>query len=183
MNSSKNTQAEFAYGSGHINPVKAINPGLVYGAFKQDYINMLCSMGYDVDKLRTISGDNSTCSKGSEKTSPKDLNYPSMAAQVSSGESFTIKFPRTVTNIGLPNSTYKAGILQNSKISVNVVPEVLSFRSLNEKKSFIVTVTGKGLASGSIVSAALVWFDGSHIARSPIVVHSQGLQNLNKFPN
>ncbi|KAK9176141.1 hypothetical protein WN944_028154 [Citrus x changshan-huyou] len=163
MNSSKNTQAEFAYGSGHINPVKAINPGLVYGAFKQDYINMLCSMGYDVDKLRTISGDNSTCSKGSEKTSPKDLNYPSMAAQVSSGESFTIKFPRTVTNIGLPNSTYKAGILQNSKISVNVVPEVLSFRSLNEKKSFIVTVTGKGLASGSIVSAALVWFDGSRI--------------------
>ncbi|ESR38183.1 hypothetical protein CICLE_v10029841mg, partial [Citrus x clementina] len=155
MNSSKNTQAEFAYGSGHINPVKATNPGLVYEAFKQDYINMLCSME----------------------------NIPSMAAQVSSGESFTIKFPRTVTNIGLPNSTYKARILQNSKISVNVVPEVLSFRSLNEKKSFIVTVTGKGLASGSIVSAALVWFDGSHIVRSPIVVHSQGVQNLNKIPN
>ena len=63
MNSCKNTQGEFAYGSGHINPVKAINPGLVYEAFKQDYINMLCRMGYDVDKLRTISGDNSTLSR------------------------------------------------------------------------------------------------------------------------
>lgn len=130
-------------------------------------------MDYGVDKLRTISGNNSTCSKGSEETSPKALSYPSMAAQVSSGESFTIKFPRTITNIGLPNSTYKARILQNSKISVNVVPEVLSFRSLNEKKAFIMIVTGKGLASGLIVSAALLWFDGSHIVRRPIVVYTE----------
>ncbi|KAH9752072.1 subtilisin-like protease SBT4.4 [Citrus sinensis] len=174
MNSSKNKDAEFAFGSGHINPVEAVNPGLVYETFEQDYIIMLCSMGYDERNIGKISGNISTCPKGSDKATPKDLNYPSMAAQVSPGKSFTINFPRTVTNVGLANSTYKAKILQNSKIvSIKVVPESLSFKSLNEKKSFSVTVTGKGLPNGAIVSTSLMWSDGNHRVRSPIVVHSQ----------
>ncbi|KAH9661649.1 subtilisin-like protease SBT4.5 [Citrus sinensis] len=172
MNSSKNTEAEFAYGSGHVNPVKAINPGLVYETFKQDYIKMLCNIGYDESKVRIISGDGSACPKGSDKAPPKDLNYPSMAAQVSSGKSFVVNFPRTVTNVGVANSTYRAKVLQNSKISIKVVPDVLSFKSLNEKKSFSVTVTGKGVPQGAIVSASLVWSDGNHWVRSPIVVHA-----------
>ncbi|KAH9686066.1 subtilisin-like protease SBT4.4 [Citrus sinensis] len=174
MNSSKNQDAEFAFGSGHINPVEAVNPGLVYETFEQDYIIMLCSMGYDERNIGKISGNISTCPKGSDKATPKDLNYPSMGAQVSPGKSFTINFPRTVTNVGLANSTYKAKILQNSKIvSIRVVPESLSFKSLNEKKSFSVTVTGKGLPNGAIVSTSLMWSDGNHRVRSPIVVHSQ----------
>lgn len=31
---------EFGYGSIHINPVKAINPGLVYDTIKADYIKV-----------------------------------------------------------------------------------------------------------------------------------------------
>ena len=142
MNSSKNKDAEFAFGSGHINPVEAVNPGLVYETFEQDYIIMLCSMGYDERNIGKISGNISTCPKGSDKATPRDLNYPSMAAQVSPGRSFTINFSRTVTNVGLANTTYKAKILQNSKIGVKVVPQALTFKSLNEKKSFRVTVTG-----------------------------------------
>ncbi|GAY57033.1 hypothetical protein CUMW_176300 [Citrus unshiu] len=133
----------------------AVNPGLVYETFEQDYIIMLCNIGYDEGNIGKISGKISTCLKGSDKATPKDLNYSSMAAQVSLGKSFAINFPRTVTNVGLANSIYKAKILQNSKIfSIKVVPEALSFRSLNEKKSFSVTVTGKGLPNGAIVSAS-----------------------------
>ncbi|KAH9752070.1 subtilisin-like protease SBT4.10 [Citrus sinensis] len=129
--------------------------GLVYETFEQDYIIMLCNIGYDEGNIGKISGKISTCLKGSDKATPKDLNYSSMAAQVSLGKSFAINFPRTVTNVGLANSIYKAKILQNSKIfSIKVVPEALSFRSLNEKKSFSVTVTGKGLPNGAIVSAS-----------------------------
>ncbi|XP_059429286.1 subtilisin-like protease SBT4.3 [Corylus avellana] len=58
MDSTQNKDAEFAYGSGQINPTKAINPGLVYEALAEDYIKMLCSVGYDTNKLRLISGDN-----------------------------------------------------------------------------------------------------------------------------
>ncbi|KAJ4725704.1 Subtilisin-like protease [Melia azedarach] len=173
MNSSKNTDAEFAYGSGHVNPVKAIDPGLVYETFKQDYLKMLCSLGYNERKLRSISGDNSSiCPNGSDKGSPRDLNYPSMAAQVSPGKSFTIRFPRTVTNVGLAKSAYKVKVLKSGRISVKVEPEILSFKSLNEKKSFSVTVTGEGLPDETIISASLVWSDGNHSVRSPIVVLS-----------
>ena len=134
---------------------------------------MLCNIGYDEGNIGKISGKISTCLKGSDKATPKDLNYSSMAAQVSLGKSFAINFPRTVTNVGLANSIYKAKILQNSKIfSIKVVPEALSFRSLNEKKSFSVTVTGKGVPNGAIVSASLMslqeflLFTTSHIQHS-----------------
>ncbi|XVF24982.1 hypothetical protein REPUB_Repub13aG0174200 [Reevesia pubescens] len=173
MDQSKNEDGEFAYGSGHINPIKAINPGLVYEAFKQDYIKLMCSIGYDLDSIKAISGDNSSCPGISQNIPPKDLNYPSMTAFVPSNMCFTVNFHRTVTNVGLPNSTYKAQVVSpSSRLNVKVIPEVLSFKLLQEKKTFDVTVTGEGLNSSAMVSASLVWLDGIHIVRSPIVVHT-----------
>ncbi|CAN6561881.1 unnamed protein product [Malus baccata var. baccata] len=170
---------EFAYGSGHINPVKAVDPGLVFETSRGDYIKLLCSI-LDEAKVRLISGDNSTCPTGSEKGSSKDLNYPSLAANVTPMESFTIKFSRTVKNVGLTNSTFKAKILTNSKarflptteVDIKVMPEVLSFKSLNEEKAFTVTVVGKDFPEGSHLSASLVWSDGTHTVRSPVIVRS-----------
>ncbi|KAL5580907.1 hypothetical protein UlMin_013349 [Ulmus minor] len=172
MNSTEGSKGELRYGSGHVNPVKAINPGLVYETSKEDYIQFLCNIGYDEDTLKLISGDNSTCLKGSNKGSPKDLNYPSMAAFVSAYESFTVLFHRRVKNVGHANCTYKVKIFPNSLIDVKVEPEIISFESLNEEKIFNVTVKGGGLAEVSMVSSSLVWSDGTHIVRSPIVVHT-----------
>lgn len=76
LNPTTNPDGVLAYGSGHVDPIKATDPGLVYEALKDDYITMLCSMGYGEHKLRLISRDNSTCPKNS-KGFPKDLNYPS----------------------------------------------------------------------------------------------------------
>ncbi|XP_030939484.1 subtilisin-like protease SBT4.3 [Quercus lobata] len=42
MNATKNLEAEFAYGSGLINPTKAVRPGPVYDASKEDNIKMRC---------------------------------------------------------------------------------------------------------------------------------------------
>jgi hypothetical protein len=53
-------EGEFAFEAGHINPVKAINPGLVYETSKEDYIKMLCSM--QVSFFRTCPSE----SKGSQ---------------------------------------------------------------------------------------------------------------------
>ncbi|CAK7331400.1 unnamed protein product [Dovyalis caffra] len=173
MNVTKRSEGEFAFGSGHAYPVKAINPGLVYEAQKSDYIQLLCSLGYTEDQLRQISGDNSSCSNATNnKTLPRDLNYPSMSAKVAVQESFTIKFHRAVTNVGIANSQYKAEIFSDSSLKIKVVPEVLSFKSLNEKKSFDVTVVGGNLKAGTTFSASLVWSDGSHKVRSPIVVYA-----------
>ena len=94
-----------------------------------------------------------------------------MAAKVAVEESFTIKFHRTVTNVGNANSIYKAKIFSHSSLKIKVVPEVLSFKSWKEKKSFDVTITGRDLTYNSVLSASLVWSDGSHSVRSPIVVY------------
>ena len=80
-----------------------------------------------------------TCPKD-VRESPKDLNYPSMQAQVEAVKSFTVEFPRTVTNVGPADSKYEAKLVANFEINVSVKPSTLSFKSLGEKKSFIVTI-------------------------------------------
>ncbi|RID79266.1 hypothetical protein BRARA_A02017 [Brassica rapa] len=167
------TEAEFAYGSGHVNPTAAVDPGLVYDIAKEDYLNMLCSLDYSAKGISTLAGGDFTCSEKSKLTM-RDLNYPSMTAKVpASSSSSDITFSRTVTNVGRNISTYKAKLTGNPKLSITVEPQTLSFKSSWEKKSFTVTVSGKSLAQISgIVSASLVWSDGSHNVRSPIVVYT-----------
>ncbi|XP_022753600.1 subtilisin-like protease SBT4.3 [Durio zibethinus] len=179
MDPSNNPDGEFAYGSGHVNPVKAINPGLVYDTVKGDNIRFLCSIGYGEGTIRQISGDNSSCPENSENLLPRDFNYPSLTAAVPAGDSFTVNFHRTVTNVGVARSTYNVELSSNSKLDVKVTPEVLSFKSLKEKKSYNVTVTGQALGNSSMLSTSLVWSDGTHSVRSPIVIHTyEGVQRV-----
>jgi len=95
---------DLKYGAGQLNPTKARDPGLVYDASEGDYIAMLCTQGYNATQLALIVGSNATaCSNGTTTmaaASASDLNYLSMAARVEPGKSFTLVFPRTVTNVG-----------------------------------------------------------------------------------
>ncbi|TQD90843.1 hypothetical protein C1H46_023610 [Malus baccata] len=129
----------------------AINPGLVYETSEDDHIKLLCTV-YDEGKVRLITGENITCPKDPAKWSPRDHNYPSMGAKVDPTKPFTVQFHRTVKNVGLANSTYRAKIFSNSKLDIKVVPEVLSFKSLNEQMDFDVTVGGSDLQDRSQVS-------------------------------
>ncbi|PIA50402.1 hypothetical protein AQUCO_01300855v1 [Aquilegia coerulea] len=167
LNATTNPDAEIAYGSGHIDPVKAINPGLIYEALEDDYIRMLYNIGYTPKQINIFSGRNDSCSKLS-KGSPKDLNYPTMISDVAEA-----KFTRTVTNVGIANSTYRATITSPLNLKISATPEVLTFKSLNETKSFVVTTSTKARSEYAylIISASLVWSDGVHHVRSPIVVH------------
>ncbi|KAG7542849.1 Peptidase S8 propeptide/proteinase inhibitor I9 [Arabidopsis thaliana x Arabidopsis arenosa] len=172
MNVSKNADAEFAYGSGYVNPSVAVEPGLVYEIAKEDYLKMLCSLDYSSKGISTLAGGSFTCSEKSKLTM-RNLNYPAMTAKVSASSSSDITFSRTVTNVGEKGSTYKAKLSGNPKLSIKVEPETLYFKSPGEKKSFTVTVSGKSLAGiSSIVSASLVWSDGLRNVRSPIVVYT-----------
>ncbi|KAL0385712.1 UNVERIFIED_CONTAM: Subtilisin-like protease SBT4.3 [Sesamum radiatum] len=177
MDSSKVSLAEFSYGAGHIDPVKAVDPGLVYETFTEDYINMLCSMGYATATLRRILGVNNTCPTGVQ-TTPKDLNYPSMVRRITTNGStiatFSEKFTRRVTNVGLGNSTYKVTTSKNPDYNISVKPNILTFGALNERKSFEVIIIGK-TNGWKMVSAELEWSDGVHRVRSPIVLYPDTL--------
>ncbi|XP_042487748.1 subtilisin-like protease SBT4.10 [Macadamia integrifolia] len=160
-------EAELAYGAGQIDPLKAVNPGLVYDTLKADYIQVLCNLGYSPDEIRLIADDKTvTCAK--QDGTDALLNYPSMGATVTVGVPIDQHFPRTVTNVGLPNSTYKAIVGPQKLLNVTVIPNVLSFKSLNEKQQFTVHVTGPGIRKNKIISTWLVWSDGIHNVRSPI---------------
>lgn len=171
MNSSQ-TANEFSYGSGHINPRQAADPGLVYESFKEDHIKFLCNLGYNGPKLKQIAGENITCPEGSKKSLVKDLNYPSMAAKVEFEQLVVVTFHRTVTNVGPANSTYKASVNPSLVMNIIVVPEVLVFEYPNQKKSFNVTVLAAPLGDEVILSGSLVWSDGIHRVRSPIAIHT-----------
>ncbi|KAK6156175.1 hypothetical protein DH2020_010423 [Rehmannia glutinosa] len=169
MSVKTNTDAEFAYGSGHINPLKAKSPGLVYDIDESDYVKFLCGQGYSSKNLQLITGDNTTCTAANNAT-VYDLNYPSFAVSVTSGRYVIAVFHRTVTNVGSPSSTYKAVVTVPSGLSVQVEPSTLSFKYLGERQNFAVTVTAS--VKDVMLSGSLVWDDGVHQVRSPVVAQA-----------
>ncbi|KAK6139273.1 hypothetical protein DH2020_026985 [Rehmannia glutinosa] len=173
MDPTKDSLAEFSYGAGHIDPVKAVDPGLVYETFTDDYIKMFCGLGYDSAKLSKIFGVNITCSAGQHGRS-KDLNYPSMTSYINTSVTFSEYFTRTVTNVGLANSTYKVTTSTSPDYNITVTPNILTFGATNEKKSFDVIISGK-INNGKMVSSLLEWSDGVRKVRSPIVVYPNNL--------
>ncbi|KAL4602687.1 hypothetical protein ACB092_10G071900 [Castanea dentata] len=132
----KHEDLEFAYGSGHINPFQAVDPGLVYDAYEADYINFLCMQGYNTTTLRLINGGNNSFCITSTPGRAWNLNYPSCFVAVEDGQQIKAVFTRTVTNVGIPNSTYTLCTYMPASIDVTVVPSVLSFSAIGDKKSF-----------------------------------------------
>ncbi|KAI4306763.1 hypothetical protein L6164_030012 [Bauhinia variegata] len=163
-----NRDAEFGYGAGIIDPVKAVNPGLVYDAGEADYVRFLCGQGYTSRTLQLVTGDNSVCPETTQTTA-LDLNYPSFALQVQSSKPrISASFNRTVTNVGSTVSTYNATITAPQGLKIEVNPSVLSFSSLGQTKTFVLSIEGE--IQEAMVSASLVWSDGKVQVRSPIVV-------------
>lgn len=175
MDPLKNEDAELAYGAGHINPLRAVDPGLVLDASEQDYVSFLCSQGYNTTTLRLITGDSSsTCPNASNSLDARNLNYPSFALAVVDGQPIQAVYHRTVTNVGTANSTYYVKIYTASDFTVDVSPAVLSFSSVGESKSFTVTLSssGKAISQRAIMSGAIEWVDGAHTVRMPIAIYT-----------
>lgn len=68
----------FATGSGHVNPSRANNPGLVYDILPEDYISYICGLNYTNRQMASILQRRHNCS--AETSIPEaELNYPSFA--------------------------------------------------------------------------------------------------------
>ena len=170
MSSALNPEVEFGYGAGQINPIEAMNPGLVYDISEQDYVKFLCGEGYDTIVLKIFTNDLITCSKDNQIIA-SDLNLPSFALSTKLSKNIIKVFHRTVTNVGSANSTYKAKVIAPPLLDVEVNPRILKFTSIGQKKSFTLTI--EGIINVNIVSASLIWDDGSHKVKIPIVIYSE----------
>ncbi|EXC11903.1 hypothetical protein L484_005366 [Morus notabilis] len=171
MDPNQDDDREFAYGSGLLNPVKAVDPGLVFDTSEEDYVKFLCKQGYNSTTVRTITEDHSVC-KGEKRGRGWDLNYPSFALAIKDGDKIKGSFNRTVTNVGNPSSTYNATVAAPESLKVKVEPSVLSFGALGEKKSFKVKIEGPEISQVPIISGSITWRDGVHEVRTPIVVYT-----------
>ncbi|KAL3726135.1 hypothetical protein ACJRO7_031079 [Eucalyptus globulus] len=160
----------FDRGAGHVDPVSALNPGLVYDLTVKDYLGFLCGLNYTSSQINTLARRNYTCDP-SKSYSLYDLNYPSFAASFdsTSGRPTTIEYTRTLTNVGAATGTYKASASSDSAaLKIAVVPDTLSFSKAGEKKSFTVTVTGSAMPASTNAFGQLEWSDRKQTVRSPM---------------
>ncbi|KAH1156073.1 hypothetical protein AAZX31_18G230200 [Glycine max] len=156
----------FAYGSGHVQPELAIDPGLVYDLCLDDYLNFLCASGYDQQLISALNFNVTFICKGCDSVT--DLNYPSITLPNLGLKPLTIT--RTVTNVG-PPATYTANVNSPAGYTIVVVPRSLTFTKIGEKKKFQVIVQASSVTTrGKYEFGDLRWTDGKHIVRSPITV-------------
>ncbi|KAK8955585.1 Subtilisin-like protease SDD1 [Platanthera guangdongensis] len=125
----------FAMGAGHINPTKAIDPGLIYDISPDDYIIHLCSVGYTKPELFAITHRIVDCGERMEKNRMFSLNYPSISVEFGKMED-EILIGRTVTNVGEIKSTYSVRVRPPPGVAVRVVPERLDFGGINESRGY-----------------------------------------------
>lgn len=165
----------FDYGAGHVAPTAALDPGLVYDANVQDYIEFLCALNYNSNLIKAVTKQAFTCDSA-KKYNLGDLNYPSFAVpfETASGKGggnsapAVIKYTRTLTNVGIPTA-YKVSVSSESlSVKIAVEPETLAFSRPNEKKNYTVTFTATSLPSGTTSFARIEWLGGKYVVASPV---------------
>lgn len=164
LNATDGQATAFSYGAGHVQPNRAMDPGLVYDTTIDDYLNFLCALGYNETQISVFTEGPYQCRKN---ISLLNLNYPSITVPNLSG-SVTVR--RTLKNVGSP-ATYIGHVQSPDGITVSLKPSILKFKNIGEEKSFKLTFkVMQGKATNNYVFGKLIWSDGKHYVTSPIVV-------------
>ncbi|KAH6754779.1 hypothetical protein C2S53_020144 [Perilla frutescens var. hirtella] len=156
-----------ATGSGHVNPSRANDPGLIYDIQPEDYIPYLCGLNYTNRQVGSILQRRVNCTE--ESSIPEaQLNYPSFSITFSVESSASQTYTRTVTNVGEPNSSYVVEIVPPSGIDVRVEPTKLDFSEVKQKLQYKVTFGRLNTTAVGFVQGYLKWDSSKHSVRSPI---------------
>ncbi|CAA0829346.1 Subtilisin-like protease SBT5.4 [Striga hermonthica] len=162
--SSHEKATPFAYGSGHIRPNRAQDPGLVYDLTVNDYLDFLCGLGYNQTMLAQFTNSHYDCPTD---YSVLDFNNPSITVPNVNG---SVTVARKVKNVGRPGK-YTARIHHPPGFRVSVEPNMLEFKKTGEEKVFRVTIKAKEGVKRGYSFGELLWSDGRHYVRSPIVAN------------
>ncbi|GMJ00477.1 subtilase 3.8 [Hibiscus trionum] len=162
----------FDFGGGIVNPNGAADPGLIYDMGLSDYIHYLCAMGYDNSAITRLTGRSTACPD--EKPSILDVNVPSIT--ISSLRN-SVTLTRTVTNVGSPNSIYRAVIEPPVGVTVTVRPHILVFNSRTKKISFNVTISAAHRVNTGYLFGSLTWRNEQTAVRIPLSVKTEIFQS------
>ncbi|KAF1888378.1 hypothetical protein Lal_00039306 [Lupinus albus] len=154
------------HGAGHVDPQKALSPGLVYDASSNDYFTFLCSLNYTLEQVQTIAQNpNVNCSR--RFSDPGHLNYPSFSILFRSKKR-AVRYTRTLTNVGDANSVYNVAVDGPSAVSITVKPTKLVFGKVHEKKRYTVTFASKKHVAVKAAFGSITWSNSEHQVRSPV---------------
>ncbi|CAN0924617.1 Subtilisin-like protease SBT3 [Linum grandiflorum] len=162
------------FGSGHVDPNKALDPGLVYDIGTNDYVNYLCAMNYSKSEITVITGE----APQSCEFATLDLNYPSFMVVMNKTNTSSVTFFRVVTNVADGGSVYRGVLETPSGMKAVVEPSVISFEGRYSTAAFNLTVDvvlengfgeGKSDYIGNYGFLSWVEVNGTHVVRSPIV--------------
>ncbi|KAL8139350.1 hypothetical protein V2J09_005371 [Rumex salicifolius] len=172
----KKQSTPFIHGSGHVEPNRALDPGLVYDIDASDYVSFLCSIGYDSKKISIFLRDAAfvNCTTVKKLSSPGNLNYPSFSVVFQSGNG-VVKYTRVVKNVGSSaDAVYEVSVSSPPNVDVSVSPRKLVFSAENQTLSYDVSFTSVASSDVSIVGSSsfgsIEWNDGVHFVKSPIAV-------------
>ncbi|XP_037462571.1 subtilisin-like protease [Triticum dicoccoides] len=155
----------YAMGAGHVNPTKAIDPGLVYDLGITEYAGYICALLGDKG-LAVIARDPMLSCKMLPKIPEAQLNYPTITVPLKK-KPFTVN--RTVTNVGPENSIYTLKMEVPKSLTVRVYPETLMFSKAGEKITYSMTVSRHRNGREKSLEGSISWVSSKHVVRSPIV--------------
>ncbi|XP_040377634.1 subtilisin-like protease SBT3.18 [Oryza brachyantha] len=159
----------FDVGAGHVDPLRALDPGLVYDVGARDHVLFLCSLGYTRAQIRQMVLPSPALDTSCGGAAPEyDLNYPAIVLPHLNA---TVTVKRTVTNVGARrDAVYRAAVVSPQGARAAVWPPALAFSPYRDVASYYVTVTPAKLSRARYDFGEIVWSDGYHRVRTPLVV-------------
>ncbi|KAL5724062.1 hypothetical protein ACHQM5_007372 [Ranunculus cassubicifolius] len=155
----------FDYGSGFVNPTRAINPGLVLKANFNNYIQFLCAVpGVDDDSVQRAVGVGCPSKR---KTWCSDLNTPSVTVSNLVGSR---KVVRVVKSVASEKETYQVIVQEPMGVSVTVSPKSFSI-SPNVTKHLQITLAAKVATNAYTFGELLLRGDKNHAVRIPLAIY------------
>ncbi|PKU59939.1 Subtilisin-like protease [Dendrobium catenatum] len=166
------TAGIYATGAGQVNPIKAMDPGLVFGLTLNDYIAYLCGLGYSDFEVQYTIGKPTSCN-GVQYLTASQLNYPSIAVNLTRlATSQTVG--RTVKNVGDAREDYSAKITEPVGVTIYLSTYKLQFTRLDQEVSYSINFALNGAypsqGSDMIRRGKIVWDSGKHVVTTPIAV-------------
>jgi hypothetical protein len=156
----------FDFGGGHIDPLPANDPGLVYNATFDDYLRFLCGNG-DLNPTGATCTRVTTGPNAGKSTDPSDLNQATIGiAQLAGAQTVT----RRVTNVG-PAGIYTVSVDAPSGVAVVVTPSELTLAAGASASYEVVFTSEEGAVFDDWTFGSLRWSDAAgHNVRSPIAI-------------
>ncbi|PKA64507.1 Subtilisin-like protease SDD1 [Apostasia shenzhenica] len=171
----KSNQTAWIYtmGAGMVNPVRAMDPGLVYDITLDDYKRYVCSLGYNDRQATLTIGEQTKCSQVKKVINASELNYPSISVNLTLAlPSMTVR--RTAKNVGDDREVYRANITEPAGVNIYLSTYELKFTRKKQEISYDVTLATSLYPGTTMVKGGkIVWNSGKHVVTNPIAVWFQ----------